>query len=106
MNETLPPISKIESVADALVLTEWKLVKKDSTLNNTIKSAQKQVDMYSSGVLGGIEFTNYRYLVMVSKRKMEMSDDDIQGPIIYRHINIAVDPSAPSIEAKIKKNKQ
>lgn len=101
-NESLPPLSIIESSADALVLTEWKLVKRKGELDNKIKEAQKQTESYSKGALGGVELANYRYLLMVSKRTIEMPNDskDKDGIVTYRHINIAVNPSIPSVEAK------
>lgn len=100
LNEPLSPASTIESTADALVLTEWKVVKAQDELQDKIKEALKQAGLYSSGVLGGIEIANYRYLVMVSERMMKMPDDRLEGIITYRHINIAVNPRAPSEEAK------
>jgi len=100
LNEPLPSLSMIESSADALVLTEWKLVKKEKELINKIKEAKKQTENYSKGVLGGIELANYRYLIMVSEKTMKMPDNLIDGIVTYRHINIAVNPAVPSVEAK------
>ncbi len=100
LNESLPPLSIIESAADVLVLTEWKKVKKESELDAKILEAKKQTDIYSLGVLGGIELTNYRYLIMISEKMMKMPDDRIDGIVTYRHINIAVDPEDPSKEAR------
>lgn len=100
LNEPLPVSLTLESAADALVLTEWKLVKSQRDLNAKIQEALKQTEIYSSDVLGGLEIKNYRYLVMVSKKRMEMPDDSIKGVTKYRHINIAVDPKNPSEEAR------
>jgi hypothetical protein len=100
LNESLPPLSIIESAADALVLTEWKKVNNDAELNDKIQEAQRQAAIYSAGVLGGIELANYRYLVMVSERMMEMPDNRLEGVVTYRHINIAVNPASPSVEAR------
>ena len=99
LNEPLSPASPIESTADALVLTEWKVVKTHGDMQDKIKEALKQAELYSSGVLGGIEIANYRYLVMVSERMMKMPDDRLEGTVTYRHINIAVNPRTPSEEA-------
>jgi len=103
LNEPLTSLSNIESTADALVLTEWKLVKTQSELDAKIQEAQRQAEIYSSDVLGGMKLRNYRYLVMVSENRIEMPADIIKGLTKYRHINIAVDPGSPSAEAK--KNK-
>lgn len=100
LNEPLPSASVIESSADALVLTEWKLVKSPNELHDKIQEAQKQAEIYNSDVLGGIEIRNYHYLVMVSERRMEMPDDSINNRTKYRHINIAVNPKSPSEEAR------
>lgn len=100
LNEPLPLSSIIESAADALVLTEWKIVKHHNELNNKIQEAQKQTEIYSSDVLGGVEITNYRYLVMVSEKRMDMPNDSIKGATIYRHVNISVNPKSPSEEAR------
>ena len=100
LNEPLPPLSIIESAADALVLTEWKVVRTKEELNAKIEEARRQAAIYSSGVLGGIQIANYRYLVMVSERKMKMPDNRLEEAITYRHINIAVNPKDPSVEAR------
>ena len=100
LNEPLPSLSIVENSVDALVLTEWKLVKEEKELTNKIKEAKKQTESYSKGVLGGIELANYRYLIMVSEKTMKMPDNLIDGIVTYRHINIAVNPAVPSVEAK------
>lgn len=100
LNEPLTSLTNIESTADALVLTEWKLIKTQSELNTKIQEAQRQAEIYSSDVLGGIELRNYRYLIIVSENRLEMPTDFIKGVIKYRHINIAVDPEIPSVEVK------
>ena len=42
------------------------------------------------------ELASYRYLVMVSKDVIDMPVDVREGDVIYRYINIAVDPFTPS----------
>jgi hypothetical protein len=100
LNEPLPPASIVEGTADALVLTEWKIVKSQDQLEEKIKEAIRQTELYSSGVLGGIEIANYRFLVMVSDKNLQMPENFIKETVVYRHINVAVDPSTPSVEAK------
>jgi len=100
LNEPISATSIIESLADALVLTEWKLVKSPDELIVKIQEAQRQAEIYVSDVLGGVEIRNYRYLIMVSKKRMEMPDDIMKSGIKFRNINIAVDPDIPSKEAK------
>jgi hypothetical protein len=71
-------------------------VQKTSDLEKHIKQAIKQAARYAAGVLYGLELAEYRYLVMVSKEHMMNSKDVRDGDIIYRIINIAVNPSTPS----------
>jgi len=100
LNEPLSPASTIESIANALVLTEWKIVKTKDELKDKIKEALTQAGLYISGILGGIEIANYRYLVMVSERMMKMPDNRLEENVTYRHINIAVNPATPSLETR------
>lgn len=100
LNEPLPPVSTIESTADSLVLTEWKVVKSQDMLHDKIEEALTQAELYSSEILGGIEIANYRYLVMVSEKMMQMPNNRLKGVVTYRHLNIAVNPATPSVEAR------
>ena len=65
------------------------------------REAFDQTKLYVTGVLGGIELNNYRYLVMVSEKSMKMPSDLIENNIAVRHINISVNPDTPSVEAKM-----
>lgn len=100
LNEPLSDTSIIEKSSTALVLTEWKVVRNRNELHAKIDEAYEQTKIYKSGVLGGIELTKYRYLVMVSEKSMEMPSDIIEDMIVYRLINVAVNPDKPSVEAK------
>lgn len=101
LNEPLSDDSLIEKTSTSLVLTEWKIVKSNNELDEKIKQAFEQTKLYVSGVLGGIELTNYRYSVMVSDKNMKMPSDLIENNIVYRHINVSVNPDTPSVEAKM-----
>lgn len=86
----------VERAADALVLTEWKVVQRPAEQTRIAESARKQADLYSSGLLAGLELRGYRYVVLVSQRRLPpLVDADIRA-VTYRHINIAVDPEVPS----------
>ena len=90
-------IEQVERSADALVLTEWKIIHSDSDVSAKIKEAKLQAKRYSQGSLGGIELTNYRYLVIVSKKVIKTMPEDVhEDGVTYRNINIAVDPDSPS----------
>ncbi len=100
LNEPLETSFSIDSVADALVLTEWKIVRNIASLHEKIREARRQAELYSQGVLGGIELLNYRYLVMVSRENIDMPHDVLLNTITYKAINIAVDPRTPGITAR------
>lgn len=85
-------------VSLGMVLTEWKLGKGD--FNTAYKEAKEQAAIYSGGILAGIELASHRYLVVVSKEQFTPPGDLIEGGITYRHINIAVEPTSPSVAAK------
>jgi hypothetical protein len=85
-----------------LVLTEWKQATTKSDAEKKVTEAQNQAELYSVGVLGGIELVNPRYIVVVSKDYVALpSDIEING-VIYRHINLATEPSVPSVASKKK----
>lgn len=98
LGEPLTDISEAESVADALVLTEWKVIRKAKELEQQANKAYKQAKRYSCGVLAGFELANYRYLVIVSEKNIydmpPVINDD--NSITYKHINVAVKPTTPS----------
>lgn len=100
LNEPLSDTTIIEKSSTALVLTEWKVVRSNNELDAKIKEAYEQAKIYKAGVLGGIELTNYRYLVMVSEKDMKMPCDLIEDTNIYKHVNVPVNPDSPSNEAR------
>jgi len=91
---------EIERAAEALVLTEWKLVQNADARDAKIEEAYKQAKNYAVGSLAGFELELHRYLVMVSSDVLEMPDDRQDGAIVYHHKNIAVWPSEPSRRAR------
>jgi hypothetical protein len=46
--------------------------------------------------LAGTELKRYRYAILVSKKNIAVPDDMVIKGIVYRHINVAVDPSTSS----------
>jgi hypothetical protein len=93
-----PLVTNAASAALGIVLTEWK--KTDNDPRPAYADAKRQATLYSSGVLAGLELTSHRYLVVVTKKQIASPVDTIEGGVTYRHINIAVEPEAPSIAAK------
>lgn len=90
---------EIERATEALVLTEWKLVKSAAALSVKIEEAHQQATRYAVGSLAGFELALHRYLVMVSSDILAMPGDRQDGPVVYHHKNVAVRPSLPSQHA-------
>jgi hypothetical protein len=86
---------------EGLVLTEWKVAKDPEDAQERFDEAGIQARLYAQGPLVGNELTAYRYLVVVSLRNLEaVPDDRNEGGVIYRHINIAIEPQLPSTQAR------
>ena len=98
-NEPLD-LSSVQRTSEGLVLTEWKkILKSGDDVNLIAKQAREQSYHYSRSALAGIELSSIRFIILVSeKRKSKPPDFNYDG-VIYKHINIAVDPDSPSIDA-------
>jgi hypothetical protein len=94
--EPLGQVAAPERVADAMVLTEWKLVKDPAKHEEIAAAARNQAELYGRGVLGGMELLGYRYIVLVSRKRLAPIADVTHSNTVYRHINIAVEPEVPS----------
>jgi len=100
LGEKLQMTPEIETASEALVLTEWKLIRADAELTTKSAQAFEQAKLYGVGSLAGFELASRRYLVMVSKGRLEMPSDRVEGNVLYQHRNVAVDPTTPSAQAK------
>lgn len=100
MGDVPSPDTPLAVTADALVLTEWKKIPEDGNPKAIAETARRQLELYSQGALMGIEVRATRYAVLVSKTKIELPPDVQRGDVVYRHINIAVNPLTPSAAAK------
>jgi hypothetical protein len=89
-------VTAVQSAAEALVLTEWKLVRQPSQATSQAQQAHAQASRYARGVLGGLELRDYRYLVIVSEDFVDLPEDFTEDDVRYRHVNIAVSPKSPS----------
>ena len=92
--------SQVERASDALVLTEWKVVRAANELAGKAQEAFDQARRYSEGSLAGFELASRRYLVMVSGPRVETPSDRTHDLVTYQHINVAVEPTAPSVESR------
>ncbi len=87
---------------EGLVLTEWKVATQKNAAAK-FNEARNQAKIYGAGLLAGIELSAYRYAVVVTEKSLPgnvVPDDLHVNGVIWRHINIPVNPDTPSIEAK------
>ena len=85
---------------EGLVLTEWKIVNSTNALDQ-FSVARKQANLYAASALAGVELSRYRYLIAVSKSPIEPPADVTEGGTTYRHINVALEPLSPSVQARM-----
>jgi hypothetical protein len=97
-------MSEVESSAEGLVLTEWKIAS-TSNSEQKYKEAMNQVKLYSQGSLASLELRRYRYLVVVSEQQVDVQPDLLDDGVIYKHVNIAVKPLPPSKAARTTKKR-
>ena len=99
-----PDDSLLARGVEGLVLTEWKVANDAPSATKGFREARAQADLYKQGALAGIELTGYRYLIVVSLRELPDNsippDDTTNTGVVYRHINIVVQPAVPSKAAK------
>ncbi|QDE81687.1 hypothetical protein [Myxococcus xanthus] len=87
--------------ADALVLTEWKLVRRGEDAQKKAMEAFDQAERYTRGALAGFELSSHRYLVLVSEDWLaHVPIVSATAGRIYEVRNIAVNPSPPSVAAR------
>jgi hypothetical protein len=98
--DTLNDGERISNAADALVLTEWKLVRDPREAEGVANVARAQARQYAAGILAGIELSRYRYIVIVSAEQLGQIPDVQDGSITYRHVNVPVSPDVPSKAAR------
>ncbi len=96
LGEPLTELAVAERTAEALVLTEWKLVRKPRETLSQADQALLQATRYAGGSLAGFELADYRYLVLVSEKALDVPADQEHDGATYHYVNIAVDPDVPS----------
>lgn len=90
----------VRRAADALVLTEWKLVRNAGEVTRKADEAYQQAKRYSEGILAGFELASRRYLVLVSSDKAAVPGPRQDANTIYEYRNVAVCPSTPSASSR------
>jgi len=102
---SFPEIEDVSRAVDGFVLTEWKVASSPKDAKERYAEAKRQAALYANGVLAGIELTQIRYLVVVTEKQLPNSsipsDEETDG-ILYRHINLAINPDVPSVQSKKK----
>jgi hypothetical protein len=94
--EPVKDVSDEERYADGIVLTEWKVAGTRNDGPKQFESARSQAERYAQGVPAGNELTSYRYIVVVTQEQVGVPADLTKDDVVYRHINVAVDPRPPS----------
>ena len=89
-------LTEEQRYVEGIVLTEWKKANSQEDAVNRFEDARNQAHRYAEGVLAGNELTAYRYAVVVTRKQVPLPDDLTVGGVVYRHINLAVEPLTPS----------
>jgi hypothetical protein len=90
----------VRRAADALVLTEWKIVRGTGEVTSRADEAYQQAKRYSEGILAGFELASRRYLVLVSNDQVVLPGPRSDGDTIYEYRNVAVCPRTPSTSSR------
>jgi hypothetical protein len=96
----------LRRTARALVLTEWKLVKRPDKITAKAQEGRDQAAIYCGGVLGDAELKRTRYVVLVCQSDLRPPDDLTVGTITYRHVVLPVSPKTPSTMARSQKGRE
>ncbi len=94
--------SIVQRGIEGLVLTEWKVADETNALSR-FEQARNQAARYQQGALAGTELAGYRYAVAVSLTELPKAlvpEDRAIGRVIYRHINIGIEPRRTSVQAR------
>ncbi|MGA6828580.1 hypothetical protein ACO9S2_13325 [Nitrospira sp. NS4] len=92
--------------ARALVLTEWKLIKRPDEIATKAQEARDQAAIYSGGMLGDAELKRTRYIVLVSEADLVPPEDVSVGTVTHRHILLPTSPKSPSRTARSQRSRK
>jgi hypothetical protein len=96
LGQSLAITDDIRIASQGLVLTEWKLVRRDSEFEPKTQEAFDQARRYGEGIVAGFEVASPRYLIIVSKDHYIMPPVREVAGVRYEYSNVAVAPSTPS----------
>jgi len=92
---------EIRVAMQALVLTEWKVVRNASHYEKITYEAIEQADLYRYGSLAGFELENICYLVLISENLLRPVREVVsRNGVRFEIVNLAINRLSPSKEAK------
>lgn len=104
------PVEQHEQImrktARALVLTEWKVIKRSEEMMTKAQEARDQAAIYSGGVLGDTELKRTRYVILVCQSDLAPPDDVMDRAVTYRHVILPTSPEVPSAMARSQKGRR
>lgn len=89
-----------EREADFMLLTEWKLTKKNTDHEPLIRAGIAQAALYGGGVFHGIEVLSHRFVIIVSRETYGEPEMRMEAGTAYHVISLAVSPLTPSVTAR------
>ncbi len=105
--DPVEPHSQImRRTARALVLTEWKLIRRPDEITTKAQEARDQASFYNGGVLGDAALKRTRYIVLVCQVDQMPPNDVTVGTVNYRHVILPTSPKSPSIMARKPRSRQ
>jgi hypothetical protein len=100
LQQALALTADVDAAAEAMALTEWKLARTAAEAAEKVAVAREQARLYSTTALAATELATVRYAVVVTAKRWLPPGDITDGAVTYRHINVAVDPDAVSVDAR------
>jgi len=95
-----PSDALLAQAVEGMVLTEWKIATDAKGAMAAVSEARIQADLYSQGALAGLELRSHRFIIVVTPKELPSgtlgADDRSAGGVIYRHVNIVIEPEVPS----------
>jgi hypothetical protein len=103
LGNTLDVDDEVIGAARGLVLTEWKLVRREDKPEEVRKIAKAQASLYAGGGLAGFELESERYLVLIAEQEFDAPKDENEGSVSYKVISLVLNRKTPSDAAKQEK---
>jgi hypothetical protein len=99
-----PSEALLAQAVEGMVLTEWKRAKDAKSAVDSVEQARIQAELYGQGALAGLELRSHRYIIVVTPKELPPGtigpDFRTTGGVIYRHVNIVIEPGVPSDVSK------